>query len=195
MTQNLHSNIILATGIPGAGVSTVIKASGVKFTYLNFGDVMFKMGKERGYVKARDEIRKLKIAAQKEMQLLAAVEIQETEGTLKLVDTHCTIKTPEGFYPGFPTAVLERLNPRAIIIVEAEPKDVLKRRNKDKTRKRDTDTLEQIAEHQLMNRMAAMSYASSLGIPILIVENEQNKIKPAAEKVAGIMKNVAERWG
>lgn len=192
----MHSNIILATGIPGAGVSTVLKGvKDVEFTYINFGDVMFDMGKDQDVVKDRDELRKQKIAVQKELQLLAAVEIKAMEGDLKIVDTHCTIKTPEGFYPGFPNSVIERLNPHAIIIVEAVPKDVLKHRNKDKSRKRDPDTLEQIAEHQLMNRMAAMSFASLLGIPVLIVQNEENKVGPAAEKLAQLMKNVVERWG
>ena len=76
-----------------------------------------------------------------------------------IVDTHCTIKTPQGYMPGLPEWVLRELKPTSIVLVEADPGEIYGRRARDTTRNRDPDSKEQIAEHQFMNRAAAMAYA------------------------------------
>lgn len=196
----MHSRLILATGVPGAGVSTVLKMiekrGNVKFNYLNFGDIMLKLGKERTYVQNRDEIRKLPVRKQKELQLLTSVEIQEKGEQLYVVDTHCTIKTPEGYFPGFPRMVLEQLDPVAIILVEADAEEIAERRAADPSRKRDAEDAEAIREHQAMNRSAAMSYAAFIGSPVLIIQNRNNKLEEAAAAVEKIFEAAGMgKWG
>lgn len=196
----MHSRLILATGVPGAGVSTVLKTiekrGKVKFNYLNFGDIMLKVGKQREYVESRDEIRRLPVRKQKELQLLTAVEIQEKGEQLYVVDTHCTIKTPEGYFPGFPRTILEQLDPVAIVLVEADADEIAKRRSADTTRKRDAEDAEAIREHQAMNRSAAMSYAAFIGSPVLIIQNRNNKLDEAAAAVEKIFEAAGlGKWG
>lgn len=195
----MHSKLILIAGVPGSGVSTVLKElekkAKVKFNYLNFGDIMLNVGKQRQCVECRDEIRKLPVKRQKELQLLTAVEIQEKGAQLYVVDTHCTIKTPEGYFPGFPRTILEQLDPVAIILVEADPKDIAIRRSSDTSRKRDIEDEEEIKEHQAMNRSAAMSYAAFVGAPVMIVQNENSKLEEAAKRVEKIFERVGmEAW-
>jgi adenylate kinase len=166
------------------------KQKSIDFVYTNFGTIMLKLGIKRNIVKDRDAIRKLDIGLQKELQLLTAVEIQEINANLLVVDTHCTVKTPAGFFPGFPKSVLEQLDPDAIIIVEADPHEIAERRNKDKGRDRDIESPAMVEEHQQMNRIAAMSYGTTLGIPVLIVKNPAGGADKAAKKIAQIIKTL-----
>lgn len=190
----MKKKVVLFTGVPGVGTSTIIKTmqkrEKVKFTFLNFGDIMLGLGSSKGYVKDRDQIRKLPVRRQKELQLLAAVDIQERSEELFLVDTHCTVKTPDGYLPGFPKTVLDQLSPDALILVEANPKEIMERRSKDTARKRDADSEEKIQEHQNMNRMASMTYASFVGAPVLIIQNPHGKLDETASTVERVLSNV-----
>ena len=149
----------IVAGIPGAGKTTVlnevIKKAGIEV--INYGDVMFEMAKKEG-IKDRDEMRKLPYEKQRELQRKAAEEIAKKDNVI--VDTHCTIKTPYGYLPGLPYDVLQILKPERIILIEADVDEILQRRKKDEEiRQRDKESKEEMEEHQLMNRIAGMSYA------------------------------------
>jgi adenylate kinase len=57
--------VIVVTGIPGVGKTTVMQkaAEGVDITFVTFGSVMIDIAKELNLVKDRDEMRKLSLAA------------------------------------------------------------------------------------------------------------------------------------
>jgi len=176
--------VVILAGIPGAGKTTVIeealKEKDMKF--VTYGTVMFEMAKEMG-VKGRDDIRKLPPEKQREIQKLAAEKIHEMGDVI--VDTHCTIKTKAGYLPGLPYAILKKLNPRLIILIEAEEKEIMQRRIKDKDiRERDVESIEEIGEHQLMNKIAAMTYAALTGATVKIVKNNDGMLEVAAREVA-----------
>ena len=176
--------VVILAGVPGAGKTTVIqealKEKDMKI--VNYGTVMLEIAKEMG-VKARDEIRKLPAEKQREIQEEAAETICKMGDVI--VDTHCTIKTKEGYLPGLPYAILKKLNPRLIIIIEAEEKEIIARRAKDENiRERDAEGIEEIREHQMMNRIAAMTYATLTGATIKIVKNNDGMLETAAREVA-----------
>ena len=104
-----------------------------------------------------------------------------------IVDTHCTIKTPKGYMPGLPEWVLKKLKPTAIVVVEADPEEIYNRRSKDKSRTRDPDSKEKIAEHQQMNRAVAMAYAAFTGATVKIVFNHDNAIDDAVKEAAPVL--------
>jgi adenylate kinase len=79
------------------------------------------------------------------------------------------------------------LNPTAIIIVEADPQEIFSRRTKDTTRNRDTDSVEKIAEHQMMNRAAAMAYAALTGATVKIVFNHDNALEAAVKEAEPVL--------
>jgi len=173
---------------PGVGKTTVIRqtAEGIDIKFVTFGTVMVDIAKEMDLVKDRDEMRTLTIAQQKKLQEKTAEKVSQMGNVI--VDTHCTIKTSKGYMPGLPEWVIKKLNPDAIIIVEADPEEIYNRRAKDITRNRDTDTKEKISEHQQINRAAAMSYATLSGATIKIVYNHDNGIEDAVKEAAPVLK-------
>ena len=177
-------SIAIIAGIPGAGKTTVMNEAikGKNIKVINYGDVIFEIAKERKLVNHRDELRKLPFDIQRNMQIEAAKKIAKNENVI--VDTHCTVKTPYGYLPGLPYDVLNILKPDRIILVEANPEEIVARRSKDADiRMRDEESKEEMEEHQLMNRIAAMSYATIIGATVKIIKNRQGKIEKAAEEI------------
>ena len=180
--------VIVVTGIPGVGKTTVMKkaAEGMDIKFVTFGTVMFEIAKELGLVKDRDEMRKLSLEQQKELQIKSAEKVANMGNVI--LDTHCTVKTPKGYMPGLPEWVIKKLKPTAIVIVEANPEEIYNRRANDPTRKRDPDTVEQINEHQMINRAAAMAYAALSGATVKIVFNHDNAIDAAVQQATPVLK-------
>jgi adenylate kinase len=180
--------VIVVTGIPGVGKTTVMQkaAEGMDITFVTFGTVMIDIAKELNWVKDRDEMRKLSLDQQKQLQIKTAEKVGKMKNVI--VDTHCTVKTPKGYMPGLPEWVLRKLNPSAIIIVEADPQEIYNRRAKDTTRNRDPDSVEKIAEHQMINRAAAMSYATLTGATVKIVFNHDNALDAAVKEAEPVIR-------
>lgn len=180
--------IIVVTGIPGVGKTTVMQkaAEGMNITFVTFGTVMIDLAKEMKLVKDRDEMRKLTLEQQKKLQIKTAEKVAKMKNVI--LDTHCTVKTPKGYMPGLPEWVVKKLNPTAIVLVEADPKEIYNRRAKDKTRNRDPDTVEQIAEHQQINRAAAMAYAALTGSTVKIVFNHDDALDEAVKQASPVLK-------
>ena len=74
--------LIVMTGIPGSGSTTVLKNTlkKVDYLHLNYGDMMIKIAKDRKIVEDRDEMRKLSPEVQKEIQREAAKALKKTIG-------------------------------------------------------------------------------------------------------------------
>jgi adenylate kinase len=180
--------VIVVTGIPGLGKTTVMKkaAEGMDIQFVTFGTVMIEIAQELGLVKDRDDMRKLTLKQQKDLQVKSAEKVASMGNVI--LDTHCTVKTPKGYMPGLPEWVVKKINPTAIVLVEADPEEIYNRRASDKTRSRDPDTKEQINEHQMMNRAAAMAYAALTGSTVKIVFNHDNAIEDAVKQAKPVLK-------
>lgn len=178
---------IVVTGVPGVGKTTVMQAAASKAgrPVVVYGTEMFEVAKKGGHVKDRDEMRKLPPEVQRKIQKQAAQRIAKMGDVI--VDTHCTVKTPKGFLPGLPAWVLEALKPSSIVLVEADPKEIFKRRQGDASRARDPDTVEDIARHQELNRAAAMAYATLTGATVKLVRNEAGKVEQATLEILPVV--------
>jgi len=177
-------------GIPGVGKTTVLKEviKLVDISRINFGDVMFEQAQKRGLASDRDDMRKLPKKVQTELQQNAAEWIHneaEAGGDI-IVDTHASVRTPNGYLPGLPEPVRIALDPDALVLIECDSKDILGRRDKDKSRQRDADLLEEIEEHQLIDRCYAAIYSDLTNCTLLIAKNEEGKAKEAGERIASI---------
>jgi len=172
---------VVVAGIPGAGKTTVLnEVRGIEI--INYGDVMFSIAKEKKLVNDRDEIRKLPIEEQRKLQKEAAKIISKKKNVI--IDTHCTIKTKNGYLPGLPYEIISIIKPDFIILIEADAKEIEKRRNKDKNiRERDAESFEEIETHQNINRMAAIAYATLVNANVKIVKNMEGKVKECAEEI------------
>lgn len=190
--------LIIVTGMPGTGSSTVINEalklqneSGAvesEFKPKNYGDVMFETAIEKGQVKNRDEMRKLSVEKQREIQMHACDKIAVWRESMDLIiDTHCTIKTPRGYFPGLPEYVLRKLNPDLLVLIEATPEEIFDRRQNDKTRKRDVEAKSGIEEHQFMNRAMSMAYSCLTGAAVKIIGNHDGELKTAADEFVKLL--------
>ena len=184
--------VIIATGIPGSGKTTVLGAAkertSEKFSVVTFGTVMFDMAKEKKLVKHRDELRMLPQKKQKDIQKLAGEKIaaMAKSGTI-VVDTHCTIKTPSGYLPGLPEWVLHAIKPDVILIVESSAAEIASRRGRDDSRVRDAESEEEIEQHHEINRANATACSILTGATVKIIYNYDNHLDAAARDMAEVI--------
>src|SRR5215470_14464483 len=122
----------------------------------------------------RDHMRRQDIDQQTRIQHRAAQKIAKMSGKSNLVvDTHMFVRTTDGIWPGTPWRVLEALRPNLIVLIEADPNEVAKRRMKDNTRERGNETPENAKSDLEWSRYMASANAVLAGIPIQIVENHE----------------------
>lgn len=189
--------VIVVTGIPGTGKTTVCNEAlkladqaGKEIQVVNYGSIMVQLSHKRGKSLHRDELRRSGLTFQRNLQAKAAKIISkktgEVEGDL-IVDTHMSIKTENGYLAGLPFHVLQLLNPDMFILVEAEPHEVLSRRLKDKTRKRDKVLEDEIMEEILFSRLMAATCAVLTGASVKIVKNPAGKQVEAGEEVLKLL--------
>lgn len=183
--------LIVLTGIPGSGSTTLLNMAleEVDYLHLNYGDIMTEIAIEEKIVDDRDSLRKLPPETQKEIQEKAAKRIKEQSETENvIVDTHCTISTPSGFLPGLPKWVLDELQPDTFVMIEANPDEIIYRRLSDDTRSRDVEKAKDIQLHQEMNRAASMAYATLTGATVKILENHDNHLNSTVSKLVELLK-------
>ena len=185
-------NVVIVTGIPGVGKTTVINTaieqvkerSGEDVLILNIGTEMFEVATKAGHVKDRDELRKLPTSIQREVQRKAGEAIAEKAKGKTIVDTHTLIQTNNGFLIGLPEWVVTAINPKTVVLVEAESEKIASRRVGDETRTRDAQAVAEIQIHQEMCRAAAVSVGTITGATVRIINNREGLVEEAASELA-----------
>jgi adenylate kinase len=186
-------NVIIVTGIPGVGKTTVINTAveQVKEKHdevvliLTIGSEMFEIAEKAGHVKDRDELRKLPTYLQREIQRQAGVSIAEKAKSAKtIVDTHTLIQTKNGYLIGLPEWVVSAIKPKTVVLVEADSEKIASRRTRDETRTRDAQAVTDIQVHQEMCRAAAVSVGTITGATVRIIKNREGFVEEAAAELA-----------
>ncbi len=189
-------NVVIVTGIPGVGKTTVIDTAveKVKQEYnedvliLNIGTEMFEIAAQKGLIKNRDELRKMPTAKQREVQKMAGEAIAEKAKKARvIVDTHTLIQTNNGFLIGLPEWVSRAIQPKTVVLVEAEPEKIAGRRSSDETRTRDAQLVEEINTHQRMCQAAAIAVGTITGATVRIIKNREGKVEEAAAELAATL--------
>lgn len=189
MLYLVESKKVVVVGIPGVGKTTLInkiveliKDHNKSVNVTNFGTIMFDVAKENG-LNNRDELRKLPISQQKNLQKNAAEKLSKINDDVVIIDTHAFIRTPEGFNPGLPYHVLQIIEPSNFISVYAKTEEIYNRRMKDETRSRDKVSIATIKK-ELDIQSAMMSACSVLsGSPVKHVLNGEGKLDEAADQI------------
>jgi len=189
--------VVVVTGIPGTGKTTVcnellklMEQSKRKVAVINYGSVIVELSQKQGESLHRDELRRSELSLQRDLQTEAAKRISQKIAAFEgdtIVDTHMSIKTKDGYWAGLPIHVLQLLNPNAFVLVEAEPHEVLFRRSKDVTRRRDKVLESEIAEELLFSRFMAAACSTLTGAPVKIVKNPNGKQLEAAEEILKLL--------
>lgn len=170
---------LVLVGVPGSGKSTIIKEikKTLDIPVIDAGSFVLEASKKYG-VKTRDEIRsKLSPEQFRKVQEEAASKVSKIKGDM-IIDTHLTIKTPVGYFPGLPDNVVKKLKPDIFVLLEFDPSDILGRREADSTRKRDVESIRLIEMQQNFNRYFAASSASACNAYIKVVDLREKQKKP-----------------
>jgi len=146
-------NVVIVTGIPGVGKTTVINTAvqmvkderKEEVLILNIGTEMFELASERGF------------------------------------------QTKNGFLIGLPEWVVKAIQPKTVVLVEADPEKIAGRRTSDETRTRDAQLTEEIDTHQRMCRAAAVSVGTLTGATVRIIRNREGKVEEAASELAATL--------
>ncbi len=176
--------IIYVVGIPGVGKSSVLKKAQEKlknFKIINFGDLVFEKVKDK--VKSRDEIvKKLKREEYLKIQIEVARELKGAAKNL-IIDTHLTLYTPFGFYPGIHKFVAREIPPDLIIVITADPKEIYLRRIRDKNRQRGILDIEILKLWQDFEIFYATNIMYEYDSYLKIIENREGLLNEAAEEL------------
>ena len=152
-------------------------------------EIMRELGKDLH----RDDIRQQNIEMQKKAQELAASEIANRSGQgATVVDTHMFVRTVSGLWAGLPQNVLTRLNPRLLVLVEADPEQIGARRRSDAGRKREHAMPEDIMFDLEWSRAIAAASAVSTGAPVKVIRNDAGRQKQAAQELFKAIQGVME---
>jgi adenylate kinase len=184
--------MIIVLGTPGAGKTTVLpKATeGFGSTEVNYGDLMLEIAMRESMATDRDGMRKMPLEKQKELQFAVAKKLGGLEGRV-ILDTHALVSTPAGYLPGIPGILFENVNVEQLILITSPPRDVVRRRSEDKSRTRDDESEEQLAEITGINKSYLFAYSALSGAPAAVVENADGKLEEAVRRIRGILE---ERW-
>ena len=180
---------VVIVGIPGVGKTSLVtrivellNGDEQRASVHSYGTVMMDEA-EKTEISDRDNLRRLPVSQQKELQKQAAKKIAELTDDVVFIDTHAFISTKEGFYPGLPNHVIEILEPTHFIAISARPEEIYNRRMKDDTRNRDKISIEGIKK-ELAVQDAMLSSCSVLsGSPMKVILNNEGKIDEAAHNV------------
>jgi len=183
----------IVVGIPGVGKTTVITRAveelnnlGYNARLVVFGTVMFEEAVKLG-IKHRDEMRKMPIEEQKRLQEYAAMKIASMQDDIVLIDTHLFINTREGYYPGLPLYLLNLLKPTNLVLVAAEPKEILNRRINDKSRQRDLVDEKDIAHELEIARIMVAACSILTGAPFSIIMNRDGMAENAVKDLINLL--------
>ncbi len=184
-----ESKKIVIVGIPGVGKTTVVtkvfeilNSKNKSVSVVSFGNLMFEEALQYG-IKDRDDLRKLSISQQQDLQKKAAERIAKLNDNVIIIDTHAFITTPAGFYPGLPDYVIKIIQPSNFISISARPEVIFNRRKQDETRQRDVVSIDLIKK-ELAVQDAMLSSCSVLsGSPLKTILNDEGKIEEAAMNV------------
>jgi len=184
-----ESKKIVIVGIPGVGKTTVVtkvfemlNSKSKSVSVVSFGNLMFEEALKYG-TKDRDDLRKLSISQQQDLQKKAAERIAKLNDAVIIIDTHAFITTPAGFYPGLPDYVIKIIKPSNFISISARPEVIFNRRKQDETRQRDVVSIDLIKK-ELAVQDAMLSSCSVLsGSPLKTILNDEGKVEEAAMNV------------
>jgi adenylate kinase len=193
LAENYNNKRVIIVGIPGVGKTSVISLAakmlnqkGYKTAVVVFGTAMFEEAKEMG-VNDRDELRKLSIDMQRRLQNMTAKRIAEMKDNIVIIDTHIFINTIEGYYPGLPMRLLDIIKPTHIVMVAAEPEEIVNRRKSDVSRHRDIISAKDVQRELDISKVMVASCSILTGSPFIIILNNDNKIDEAVLNIVKVL--------
>ncbi len=192
----MADKVIVVTGIPGVGKTTVlnevanlIEKNEKETGFVTYSSIMVEIATKEGYIVSRDDLRHLSIKTQKTLQQKAAKKIAEIskDKKIQVIDTHMIIRTDIGYWVGLPQNVLKIIKPDLFVLIEAEPNEILSRRRKDNSRRRDEILQSEISEEIAYSRSVAATCATFTGSPIKSFKNPEGEQVKVAKQLMDLI--------
>lgn len=186
------TKLILVTGTPGAGKSTILDALGKKkpINLINLGNVMLDIAEKKFGTRSREDLGRMSEEEIRQNREDAFAEIIASKKD-SIIDTHLTIKYGRRYVPGVTIEELKGIRIKAIVYIDATAKEIWKRRHSDPSksdRRNISDTEAEIDEQKSVNLAILSSCAIYLSIPIYIIYNSDGKVKEAEAELEKIVK-------
>ena len=135
----------------------------------------------------RDDLRKMDRKQQNKLQMQAAKSISRIKAEIIVIDTHAFIATPSGYYPGLPSRILDIIRPTHFISLTAKPEKIFSRRERDKSRVRDINSIAMIKRELDIQDAMISACAVHSGAPVMPVLNKDGKIEESARQILRTM--------
>jgi len=191
--------VAVVFGIPGVGKSTIVNKvkDDLGLVYLHPGNIMYEIASKKGIVENVDQMRKLKLPVQQELQeemaRIVAEKINSQKNNSFIIDTHAIVKTPQVFFPGLRNAFFEVVKPDIYLVIESKPEMILQRRLADQDRERKDDhSLDEIVLHIDLTRDFASAYSIYSQANFAVIENKEGNIEYAVNEMSGIISRYME---
>ena len=192
--NNILSNArVVVVGVPGVGKTTVITQAAERLNQLGsntqvmvFGSLMLDEAKKMG-IRDRDEMRKLSVTTQRQLQEMAAKSISAVRSDNLIIDTHLFINTSEGRYPGMPQNLLDILSPTHLVLISADPEEIFARRMQDETRNRDLISIDSIKNDLDVATIMVATSSVLTGAPFKLIFNHRDRLQDAVNELIEVM--------
>lgn len=173
----------MVTGVCGVGKSTITRelSKRLGITWGDYADMMLEVMGESD----KDRIQYLDWKQKREVydrvEELIAQRFSKTNGDnrIHILENHLSI-VQDGELRTFPAEDYEKYNMVGLVVVEATIDEIVTRRESDPNRKRLLENASLIMKQQEINREEARKIREHLGIPTLLVQNNDGK-EPTAE--------------
>jgi adenylate kinase len=192
----MANKVIIVTGTPGAGKTTLIARSKalakIRYDDVTIGTLMEKIVKVKGWAKDRDEIRYLSNERITELRTATFSAIAGMEGNV-VVDTHASIEQKGRYVPGLPATetMLLKEGLKAIVCVDSSTEDILTRRAADdKNRKREVEDSRLIDMQRTINLSSLSYYSLKLNIPLYVIDNKQGMLDTSVKRFVEVLEEV-----
>ena len=181
------AKVIIFVGTPGAGKSSILKGVHHRHKLVNIGTAMFEIAGKEYKVASRDDMRKLSPEIQYEIRKRVFSALAKEKDDV-ILDTHASVRSGPRFVPGFTLELLSTLNElRTIVYIDASSKDIMSRRSKDLTRRRDIEDEVDLEEQREINISLISTASATFGIPIHIIKNNEGSLKGAIRQANEIV--------
>ncbi|HEV8289421.1 MAG TPA: AAA family ATPase [Candidatus Norongarragalinales archaeon] len=176
--------LVHVLGVKAVGKSTLIaefkRQTGLKVIELTFGDFMLEIAQREKGVKDREALSKMGAKQVRDMQMKAAAKIRsmllEKPSQIVFLNNH-------GFFyeqphhmllPGSHDALVEILPPDLVLLVEAKPEEILRRRKMDLksgVRAREVGSLNDVKVNLDAERHVGIHLAQKFGVPLKVFDH------------------------